>query len=405
MDRVFESGAAVSPPAAPVSPSTGYATAGNPSTGTPPTKPGPHWYHMVTEELRALVEAGGLTPDHLTLNQITKAVQAGGYRKATAAGTADAITGSFTPGITALTDGMTLYVRAVSANATATPTFTPASGTIVAKTIVKGAGTALVAGDIAGAGHWLALQYDLTLDKWVLLNPSSSVTTKGVQRFSSNGSFTVPAGVSTIYVSGCAGGGGGGAGGGGGSTTYNGSGGAGGGAGEPTIRTPIAVTPGHVLSVVIGAGGAGGAGSSGATGGNGTNGGDTTLTDSTTATTLLTLLSGSGALGGVVGNGTNAAGPAGAAGYPAGGGGLDGCGAQGLNSGAWARGGTGGSGPFGGGGRGGRAGSSAGVAGTPAHGYGSGGGGGGGLYTAGLSPNGPGGNGSAGRPGILLIEW
>lgn len=92
-----------------------------------------------------------------------------------AGGTADAITGSYTPGITALSNGMTLYVRAGSANATTTPTFTPNSGTIAAKTIVKGAGAVLAAGDIAGGGHWIELQYDLTLDKWVLLNPATGV--------------------------------------------------------------------------------------------------------------------------------------------------------------------------------------------------------------------------------------
>lgn len=93
-----------------------------------------------------------------------------------AGGTADAITGSYTPGITALTNGMTLYVRATSANATTTPTFTPNSGTIAAKQIVKGAGSVLAAGDIAGGGHWIELQYDATLDKWVLLNPAYGVT-------------------------------------------------------------------------------------------------------------------------------------------------------------------------------------------------------------------------------------
>ncbi len=92
-----------------------------------------------------------------------------------AGGTADAITGSYTPGITALTNGMTLYVRASSANATTTPTFTPNSGTIAAKTIVKGAGAALAAGDIAGVGHWVELQYDSILDKWVQLNPATGV--------------------------------------------------------------------------------------------------------------------------------------------------------------------------------------------------------------------------------------
>lgn len=96
-----------------------------------------------------------------------------------AGGTADALTGSFFPGITALPSAgaglLTLYVRPTAANATTTPTFTPNSGTIAAKTIVKGNGLALAAGDIAGAGHWIELQYDLTLDKWVLLNPATGV--------------------------------------------------------------------------------------------------------------------------------------------------------------------------------------------------------------------------------------
>lgn len=99
-----------------------------------------------------------------------------------AGGTADAITGSYTPGITALTNGMTLYVRAASANATTTPTFTPNSGTIAAKTIVKGSGSALNLGDIAGGGHWIELQYDLTLDKWVLLNPATGVSSFGISQ-------------------------------------------------------------------------------------------------------------------------------------------------------------------------------------------------------------------------------
>ena len=92
-----------------------------------------------------------------------------------AGGTADAITGTYTPAITALTSGP-LLVRAGFANATTTPTFTPNSGVIAAKTIVKGANAALAAGDIAGAGHWIELQYDSTLDKWVLQNPATGVS-------------------------------------------------------------------------------------------------------------------------------------------------------------------------------------------------------------------------------------
>lgn len=92
-----------------------------------------------------------------------------------AGGTGDAITASYTPAISALSNGMTLYVRAASANTSASPTFTPNNGSIPAKAIVKGASTVLQAGDIAGAGHWVKLQYDSVLDKWVLLNPANGV--------------------------------------------------------------------------------------------------------------------------------------------------------------------------------------------------------------------------------------
>lgn len=76
MDRVFESGAAGLAPAAPASPSSGFPTGGNPSGGVPATKPGPYWFHMVTEELRAVIVAAGLTPDHLALNQLALAISA-----------------------------------------------------------------------------------------------------------------------------------------------------------------------------------------------------------------------------------------------------------------------------------------------------------------------------------------
>jgi hypothetical protein len=76
MDRIYASGAAGSAPSAPASPSSGYPTAGNPGTGTPATKPGPYWYHMIMEELMAIITAGGITPAPGTLNQVKKALDA-----------------------------------------------------------------------------------------------------------------------------------------------------------------------------------------------------------------------------------------------------------------------------------------------------------------------------------------
>ena len=99
-----------------------------------------------------------------------------GANVASAGGTADALTVTFGSTIRAwsLIAGIPFWVRASSANATTTPTL--AANGLAAKTYVKGAGSALAVGDIAGAGHWLLQQYDASLDKLVLLNPATGVT-------------------------------------------------------------------------------------------------------------------------------------------------------------------------------------------------------------------------------------
>ena len=74
-NRALLSGAAASAPAALASPSTGFPTGGNPATATPPTNPGPFWFHAIGEELRAVIVAGGLTPTQGTLTQVRDAIQ------------------------------------------------------------------------------------------------------------------------------------------------------------------------------------------------------------------------------------------------------------------------------------------------------------------------------------------
>lgn len=96
-------------------------------------------------------------------------------RIAAAGGTVDAITGTFAPVPTTFINGLSYYVRAAGSNTITNPTFTPNSGTLAAKTIVKRNNQALVVGDIAGAGHWLELVYDSVLDKFILQNPNDLV--------------------------------------------------------------------------------------------------------------------------------------------------------------------------------------------------------------------------------------
>jgi hypothetical protein len=68
---------------------------------------------------------------------------------------------------------------------------------------------------------------------------------RGQQIFTSNGTFTVPAGVSTVWVSMCGGGGSGG---------FYGPGGGGGG-GANAMKLPVAVQAGNTVAVTVGAGG------------------------------------------------------------------------------------------------------------------------------------------------------
>lgn len=113
------------------------------------------------------------------LANLKTAIGSSTSRIATAGGSADAITATFSVVPTAFVNGLPYYVRAATANATTTPSFTPNSGTLAAKTIVKGNNLPLAVADIAGAGHWLELQYDSVLDVFVLLNPATGVTRVG----------------------------------------------------------------------------------------------------------------------------------------------------------------------------------------------------------------------------------
>lgn len=109
-----------------------------------------------------------------------------------AGGGADAITGAFTPAVTALTNGMELDVECAGANLTATPTF-KADGT-TAKTIVRPDGNPLLIGDIPGASFHAKFKYDASADVWILTNPSgvSAAGSTAGQILMSNGPTQKP---------------------------------------------------------------------------------------------------------------------------------------------------------------------------------------------------------------------
>ena len=91
---------------------------------------------------------------------------------AIAGGSADALTATFAPAVTSLVDGQIFCVRALSANATTTPTFAPNG--LTAHTITKNGGAALAASDIAGDFAEIILRYNLANTRYELLNPSNA---------------------------------------------------------------------------------------------------------------------------------------------------------------------------------------------------------------------------------------
>lgn len=261
-----------------------------------------------------------------------------------------------------------------------------ASDTMTGRIITAGSGISVTNGDglvgnptiansgvlsIGGTAGAITLGSGLSMASGVLSN-SASAPASGSQVFTAPGTFTIPAGVTTVKATVVGGGGGGGR-----SLAYEASGG--GGGGGYSIGYLTGLTPGLTLSVsAVGAGGAAGSSSDGGAGG---------TSSVASGTQTITSISATGGSGGGYSNngGWGGAGGIGSGGSLNGGGGG---GSGGGNSTANA-GGAGGSSLLGGGGRGG--------GGTVAGGAGRayGGGGGGGYGTAA----------GAGAAGVVIFEW
>lgn len=278
-----------------------------------------------------------------------------------------------------------------------TPSGTGIAAATGATIRIIGDGTNIISNEstlVAGALQKSANLSDLA--NVVTARANLGVSPHGFSRFTSSGSFTVPAGVTQIFVSGCAAGGGGGS-----SLATNSSsfvtGGSGGGAGQPALNVPITVTPGQVIPVTIGTGGTGAT----AAANNATAGGNTQLG---AGGSLMNLGGGSPGLigGGGTGFPSDYGGPAGGAGYPAGGPAQNTTSFT-ATSATGGQGGQGASGPFGQAGPASRGSTNNNIGAAVGYGYGAGGGGAGGAYRSTVSA--PGGGGASGLDGYLVIEW
>ena len=169
------------------------AKAGTAATTGTQTTPAPDSGYVGLAVVTVAYGAVSVTNSNISAYIAAPVLPAGGLifgaqQNAVAAGTADALTATFLPAPAALSNGLTYLVRANLANATTTPTFSPNG--LTAHTIVKGNGLALAAGDIAGAGHWLEMQFDSALGQWVLQNPATGII----------GSYMTAAAVAASYT-------------------------------------------------------------------------------------------------------------------------------------------------------------------------------------------------------------
>jgi hypothetical protein len=176
----------------------------------------------------------------------------------------------------------------------------------------------------------LGLDFSGNNNTWTTNNFSVTPTYQYTTYTSSSGTYTVPAGVSSIQYLVVAGGGGAGG------NAFNGGGGAGG-----LLTGTMSVTPGQTLSYSVGAGGAGGTGGvNGSNGSNSTFGGLTAIGGGAGGSTA----NGAGASGGSGGGGAGGSSGTGAAGAGTSGQGQSGGVGFGAGSGLWGAGGGGGAG-------------------------------------------------------------
>lgn len=76
MDRHNRAAGSNVAPTAPAAATNPYFTEGDPGNAIPATQPGPWWFHMMTEEIRAVIVAASLTPAHNVLTQLRDAILA-----------------------------------------------------------------------------------------------------------------------------------------------------------------------------------------------------------------------------------------------------------------------------------------------------------------------------------------
>lgn len=169
-------------PAAPGTP--GYATNGNPATGSPPTIIDADWGNRIQEELMTFVLGASLTPSKTNYTQVAQAFISGTLTYAVdSSGTANTIVGTLPVTPAALSDGMEITIKVANANTGSTTININGLG---AKTVQHKAAN-LVGGELA-AGQSYTFIYNLSLTVWQLASIVGSVGNLFIGTASTGGS-------------------------------------------------------------------------------------------------------------------------------------------------------------------------------------------------------------------------
>lgn len=149
------------------------------------------------------VQSAQTTRSNLSVHSKAENQQAAGAY-AVNTGSGDALIAAFVPVIADLSNTLRLSVKATAPNTITEPTFTPNDGVVTPKKIVKFNDQLLVPGDISGSGHTLDLLFDVTLDKWRLLNPAYDPTLPDLRGtdVAAAATLTIPDNGNYFYITG-----------------------------------------------------------------------------------------------------------------------------------------------------------------------------------------------------------
>lgn len=169
-------------PASTAAGSVGFFTDGNPVSNIPATILPAEFMNMLMMEMLGVLSAAGVAPSKAAFSQLTLAIrgliQSGTALYALDTGSANVYTVAFTPVVTALVDGMVLKFKAKTANAGAS-TFNPNG--FGAKPIVGSAHAALQGSEIiANSDVWVQYNSSIGAGSWVLIDSTGGALQVGV---------------------------------------------------------------------------------------------------------------------------------------------------------------------------------------------------------------------------------